>query len=113
MLTVTALVAMAAHIEGKGCSTMNQTGLAQKFGSVVSHVRVGLNQKAINAVRIPAGDADLLLGCDLVVAAGDGRQALKVFIVDGLILLNSSSHVRDDRLRGDPPAHHRAVECRG
>ena len=75
VLTVTALVAMAAHIEGKGCSTMNQTGLAQKFGSVVSHVRVGLNQKAINAVRIPAGDADLLLGCDLVVAAGDEAMA--------------------------------------
>ena len=47
------------------------------------------------------------------VAAGDGRQALQVFIVDGLILLNSSSHVRDDSLRGDPPAHHRAVERRG
>ena len=71
VLTVAAVVAMAAHIEGKGCATMNQTGLAQKFGAVVSHVRVGETQAAINAVRIPAGDADLLLGCDLVVAAGD------------------------------------------
>ncbi len=75
VLTVTALVAMAAHIEGKGCATMNQTGLAQKFGAVVSHVRVGKNQKSINAVRIPAGDADLLLGCDLVVSAGDEAMA--------------------------------------
>ena len=71
VLTVNSLIAMAAHIEGKGCSTMNQTGLAQKFGAVVSHVRVGINQDSINAVRIPAGDADLLLGCDLVVAASD------------------------------------------
>ena len=71
VLTIAAVVAMAAHIEGKGCATMNQTGLAQKFGAVVSHVRVGRNQQAINAVRIPAGDADLLLGCDLVVAAGN------------------------------------------
>ena len=71
VLTVAALIAMAAHIEGKGCATMNQTGLAQKFGAVVSHVRIGDNQGAINAVRIAAGDADLLLGCDLVVAAGD------------------------------------------
>lgn len=71
VLTIAAVVAMAAHIEGKGCATMNQTGLAQKFGAVVSHVRVGLHQASINAVRIPAGDADLLLGCDLVVAAGD------------------------------------------
>ncbi len=71
VLTVAALVAMAAHIEGKGCATMNQTGLAQKFGAVVSHVRVAQHQKAINAVRIAAGDADLLLGCDLMVAAGN------------------------------------------
>jgi indolepyruvate ferredoxin oxidoreductase len=67
VLTITALVAMAAHIEGKGCATMNQTGLAQKFGAVVSHVRVAEEQDDIMAVRIPAGEADLLLGCDLVV----------------------------------------------
>ena len=60
---------MAAHIEGKGCATMNQTGLAQKFGAVVSHVRVAQNQEDILAVRIPAGEADLLLGCDLVVTS--------------------------------------------
>jgi indolepyruvate ferredoxin oxidoreductase len=69
--TIAALIAIAAHIEGKGCATMNQTGLAQKFGAVVSHVRVGVTQNSINAARIAAGDADLLLGCDLVVAAGD------------------------------------------
>ena len=69
VLTVTALVAMAAHIEGKGCATMNQTGLAQKFGAVVSHVRVANQQDDIKAVRIPAGEADLLVGCDLAVAA--------------------------------------------
>lgn len=67
VLTITSLVAMAAHIEGKGCATMNQTGLAQKFGAVVSHVRVAATQDDIMAVRIPAGEADLLLGCDLVV----------------------------------------------
>jgi indolepyruvate ferredoxin oxidoreductase len=69
VLTITALVAMAAHIEGKGCATMNQTGLAQKFGAVVSHVRVSAQQEDIKAVRIPAGEADLLLGCDLVVTS--------------------------------------------
>jgi indolepyruvate ferredoxin oxidoreductase len=46
---------------------MNQTGLAQKFGAVVSHVRVSREQDQIKAVRIPAGEADLLLGCDLAV----------------------------------------------
>ena len=75
VLTISAIVAMAAHIEGKGCATMNQTGLAQKFGAVVSHVRVASQQRDIKAVRIPAGDADLLLGCDLVVAASDEALA--------------------------------------
>ena len=70
VLTVTAMVAMAAHIEGKGCATMNQTGLAQKFGAVVSHVRVAKAQSDIKAVRISAGEADLMLGCDLAVASG-------------------------------------------
>ncbi|MCB1675124.1 MAG: indolepyruvate ferredoxin oxidoreductase family protein, partial [Halioglobus sp.] len=69
VLTVAALVAMAAHIQGRGCATLNQTGLAQKFGAVVSHVRVSARQEDIKAVRIPAGEADLLLGCDLVVAS--------------------------------------------
>ena len=48
---------------------MNQTGLAQKFGAVTSHVRIAARQEDIKAVRIPAGEADLLIGCDLVVAA--------------------------------------------
>ena len=69
VLTVGSLLAMAAHIEGKGCSTLNQTGLAQKFGAVVSHVRIANSQPEIHAARIPEGDADLLLGCDLVVSA--------------------------------------------
>jgi indolepyruvate ferredoxin oxidoreductase len=69
VLTITALVAMAAHIEGKGCATLNQTGLAQKFGAVVSHVRVSQCQDDIKTVRIPAGEADLLLGADLVVTS--------------------------------------------
>lgn len=70
VLTITSLIAMAAHIEGKGCATLNQTGLAQKFGAVVSHVRVAKAQADIKAVRIPAGEADLLIGCDLVVSTG-------------------------------------------
>ena len=70
VLTVGSLMAMAAHIEGKGCATLNQTGLAQKFGAVVCHVRIAERRREINAVRIPAGEADLLLGCDLVVSSG-------------------------------------------
>ena len=90
VLTVAALMAMAAHIEGKGCATMNQTGLAQKFGAVVSHVRVGKSQESIHAVRIAAGDADLLLGCDLVVAAGNEAIA-KVNVDRTYAVVNEST----------------------
>ena len=71
VLTVGSILAMAAHLEGKGCATLNQTGLAQKFGAVISHARIGETQGDIHAARIAAGDADLLLGCDLVVSASD------------------------------------------
>ena len=103
VLTIAAVVAMAAHIEGKGCATMNQTGLAQKFGAVVSHVRVGVDQDAINAVRIPAGDADLLLGCDLVVAAGDEAIA-KVDVERSHAVVNDFSAATAEFI-SDPDAH--------
>ena len=94
VLTLGALVAMAAHIEGKGCATMNQTGLAQKFGAVISHVRIGETQAAIKAVRVPAGDADLLLGCDLSVAAG--KEALaKVDVERSHAVINDSPAVTE------------------
>ncbi len=91
VLTVTALVAMAAHIEGKGCATMNQTGIAQKFGAVVSHVRVARDQNEIKAVRIPAGEADLLLGCDLAVAAGS--EALSKVDLDRSVVVANCAEV--------------------
>ncbi len=69
VVTATALVAMAAHLEGKGCATLNQTGLAQKFGAVISHLRIAPHQDAIKVARVPAGQADLLLGCDLAASA--------------------------------------------
>ncbi len=69
--TLGALLGMAAHLEGKGCTVLDQAGLAQKFGPVTTHVRIAAKQSDIYAVRIAAGEADLLLGCDLIVAAGD------------------------------------------
>nr|WP_237457470.1 indolepyruvate ferredoxin oxidoreductase family protein [Pseudomaricurvus sp. HS19] len=75
VLTISSILGMAAHLESKGCSVLNLTGLAQKFGAVVSHVRVGKSQEDIHAVRVPAGDAHLLLGSDLVVSAGEEALA--------------------------------------
>jgi len=75
VLTVSSILGMAAHLEGKGCTVLNLSGLAQKFGPVVSHVRIARRQEDIHAVRVAAGDADLLLGCDLVVTADEDPLA--------------------------------------
>jgi indolepyruvate ferredoxin oxidoreductase len=68
VVTVGAILAMAAHLEGKGCSELDVTGLAQKNGPVSSHVRIAREPGAIFASRIGVGGADLVIGCDLVVA---------------------------------------------
>lgn len=59
---------MAAHLEGKGCGMIDMAGLAQKGGSVFTHVRVAATPGDIHAIRVSAGKADLVLGCDLVVS---------------------------------------------
>src|SRR5215469_3366933 len=69
VITLGALLGMAAHLEGKGCTVLDFTGLSQKNGAVMSHVRLARNSTDLAAVRIAPGGADLLLGCDLVVAA--------------------------------------------
>ena len=70
VVTIGALIGMAAHLEGKGVTVLDMAGLAQKYGAVVSHLRIAQRPRDIHAVRLAAGGARLLLGCDLVVAAG-------------------------------------------
>ena len=69
VITVGALLGMAAHIEGKGVTVLDFTGIAQKNGAVMSHIRIAPKPEDLHAVRIAAGGADLLLGADMVVAA--------------------------------------------
>ncbi|MGE0724409.1 MAG: indolepyruvate ferredoxin oxidoreductase family protein [Alphaproteobacteria bacterium] len=78
VVTIGALLGMAAHLEGKGCSTLDMTGLAQKGGAVFSHVRIAPRPEDLHAVRIASGAADLLLACDMVVAASpEGLSKLR------------------------------------
>ena len=69
VVTVGALLAMAAHLEGKSATVLDQTGLAQKGGAVSSHVRICATPERLHAARIAIGEANTLLGCDLVTAA--------------------------------------------
>jgi indolepyruvate ferredoxin oxidoreductase len=70
VVTLGAVLAQAAQIEGKGAAMMEMTGIAQKGGAVHIHVRVADAPDNIAAVRLSAGEADALIGGDLVVSAG-------------------------------------------
>ena len=69
VVTVGALLGMAAHLAGKGCSVLDMAGLAQKGGAVTSHIILAETPEAVTATHVADGGADLLLGCDVVTAA--------------------------------------------
>jgi indolepyruvate ferredoxin oxidoreductase len=70
VVTVGQLIGTAAHLEGRSVSVLDMAGLAQKGGAVYSHVRLAAGADDLFATRIATGEADLLLGCDLIVSAG-------------------------------------------
>jgi indolepyruvate ferredoxin oxidoreductase len=69
VLTIGALLGMAAHIEGKASMILDMSGLAQKGGAVLSHVRLSEHTADVTCSRIVTGTADLVLAADEVVAA--------------------------------------------
>ncbi|MEI6738542.1 MAG: DUF6537 domain-containing protein, partial [Pseudomonadota bacterium] len=71
VVTIGAFLGMAAHLEHKGVAVLDMTGLAQKGGSVYTHVRIAKKPEDIHAVRIAAGEANALLGCDMIVSTSD------------------------------------------
>jgi len=70
VITIGQLLGMAAHIEGKGIVTQDAAGLAQKGGATWSHVLIGTSQDHIRTTRVGSASADLVIGCDPIVAAG-------------------------------------------
>ncbi len=91
VITIGALLGMAAHIEGRGCTVLDFTGLAQKNGAVMSHIRLAPQPQDLHAVRIATGSANLVLGCDMVVAASAGALTL---MEPGLTRALVNSHVQ-------------------
>jgi indolepyruvate ferredoxin oxidoreductase len=69
VITIGQILAMAAHLEGKGVSVLDMSGLAQKYGAVMSHVQLAPSAAALSGTRIDTGGASLVIGCDLVVTA--------------------------------------------
>ncbi len=71
VVTIGQLLGMAAHIDGLACSILDITGLSQKYGAVLSHVHLAPTAELLHATRIAPGEADTVIGCDLIVSAGD------------------------------------------
>jgi indolepyruvate ferredoxin oxidoreductase len=76
VVTIGALMGMAAHLEGKGVLVLDMAGMAQKGGAVMSHVRLAAAPDCLHAARVASTQADVLLGCDMMVAAGKDAFAL-------------------------------------
>src|SRR5688572_4100714 len=110
VVTIGAILGMAAHLEGKGLGMIDMAGLAQKGGAVYSHVRLANNQDDIHAIRVSAESAHLVLGCDLVVtgtkkvlaAVKEGQTALVVNtaeVMPGEFTRNADFSLPTERLK--------------
>ena len=71
VVTIGALLGMAAHMDSLGIAVVDQLGFAQKGGAVMTHIRVARQQSQIHSSRINGGAADLLMACDMLVAGSD------------------------------------------
>jgi len=88
VITIGALLGMAAHLEGKNVSVLDMTGMSQKNGSVTSHVRIGSANAEIGAARTPTGEADLILGCDMLTS-GTQDSLLRMSLGRTYALINT------------------------
>lgn len=98
VVTVGAILTMAAHLEGKGFGVIDMAGLAQKGGAVYSHIRIANSPGEISAIRIGAGNADLLFGGDIAVA-GSGKALSSVNGGRTTVVLNTAEVLPGDFTR--------------
>ncbi|MCO4891668.1 indolepyruvate ferredoxin oxidoreductase family protein [Cupriavidus sp. WGtm5] len=75
IVTIGGVLGMAAHLEGKGVITQDATGMAQMGGSTWSHIQIAASPDALHASRVDIAMADLVIGCDTVVAASKATLA--------------------------------------
>lgn len=70
VLTVGAILGMAAHLEGKGTTILDMTGMAQKGGAVTSHIHIAETPEQLFSTRMGVGTADVIIACDMIVGSG-------------------------------------------
>jgi indolepyruvate ferredoxin oxidoreductase len=87
IVTISAIIAMAAHLQGKGVSVLDFTGFAQKGGAVLSYVRLANSPQQLHQVRIDKAQADAMIACDPVVATSE-KAILTLKPCQSLLCLN-------------------------
>jgi indolepyruvate ferredoxin oxidoreductase len=117
VVTIGQILAVAAHMEGKGVSVLDMSGLAQKGGPVMSHVKIAATPAELHAARIGTGAARLVIGCDLVVT-GNGEALERMQAGKTRALVNATTapvaeFVRNPnwQLPGSDLAHDVAAAC--
>ena len=113
IVTSGAILAMAAHLEGRAVRTLDFTGLAQKNGAVVAHVQIADSAAELDVVRIPLGSADLMIAADLAVGCAPGvleRNAKSAAVVGNLDLAATAAFKQDPHLKIDAALHRRTIE---
>ncbi len=108
VVTIGALLSMAVHMEGRHFSTVDQFGMAQKGGAVTSHIRLAASDEAVHAVRLNAGSADLVLGCDSLVTASD--VALSAMSPDRTYVIQNTHQQITGHFNRDPTMRFPVVE---
>jgi indolepyruvate ferredoxin oxidoreductase len=107
VVTIGHILGMAAHIEGKGAALIDMVGISQKNGAVVTHLKIGARPEDIAAVRVARGQADLILGCDLVttasarILAGASRQRSHAVVNSHEVMPAHFTHDANFDVRGE------------
>ena len=86
IVTIGAIVGMAAHLDGRAASVMDQIGLAQKGGEVTTHIRIAQGTDTLGPVRFAPGEADTLIGCDIAMASNP--DVMPLLATDAVAVVN-------------------------
>jgi indolepyruvate ferredoxin oxidoreductase len=91
IVTIGGVLGMAAHLESKGVGIIDQAGLAQKGGAVYSHIRIAKKPEDIHAIRVAAGECDLVLGGDMVVVGN--KKVLSTAKLGGTTMVINTAEI--------------------
>jgi indolepyruvate ferredoxin oxidoreductase len=109
VITIGQLLGMAAHLEGKGVITQESAGLAQKGGATWSHIQIANEQGTINTTKVGMAEADLIMGCDPIVAAHGAT--LSVMQAGRTRIALNTHHTPTAALMHDPDWHFPSGHC--